>query len=301
MDATESEPAYVAGEPTVPLSGLLVRLVEPYAPFCAELPAFDHDHEIRHRRRVEPELLVRRGLEAVDRAALYEEFRSSAEPGIIVPEHLERLDEKHAAIPVLIPTDNGDGGRRGPRPAAFFQEHAQRSESGIVVAVDYPYGARHGQLLVHKHRIHHLGAVRPVFQDISHVGLGPVSRVIGDYGQGAAVPVLRIRPVYLDIRRGQRAHVLLRARNARPGPGIRRKIFGEKIPYGSGIGRGLRLRTLIPYAGPRRLEKIVHHVLLVISVSGRGAHGIIDFHQVLPFERKFRHYPGDFRKRRGRY
>ena len=41
MDATESEPAYVAGEPTVPLSGLLVRLVEPYAPFCAELPAFD--------------------------------------------------------------------------------------------------------------------------------------------------------------------------------------------------------------------------------------------------------------------
>ena len=41
MDATESEPAYVAGEPTVPLSGLLVRFVEPYAPFCAELPSLD--------------------------------------------------------------------------------------------------------------------------------------------------------------------------------------------------------------------------------------------------------------------
>ena len=142
----------------------------------------------------------------------------------------------------------------------------------IIVSVDDPDRMLRSHLFIDNDFFHILASIGFLTHAITDIDLRPISRVKCDYRPLTAVPFLRIRPIYLNIRLFQRVQIFLRGHRTTFGiPGCLRhgcKMFGNELFQRTRIrlgadGTALRVHT---DSRTRRFEKVLHQILLIVAV-----------------------------------
>ena len=132
--------------------------------------------------------------------------------------------------------------------------------------------------------------IGPSFAHPARVARGAILRIEGDGRHGPAVPVFGIWPVNLQSRFGQKPQ-----KAVGPGCDAADAIRGDDIPQGlpAGKSRPGDAHPFVPHSGTWTVHKLLHSVLFVIAVGGRGKDRRMDFTDILQVKIHQGEHPGN--------
>ena len=193
-----------------------------------DLVPFHDDQEIRDGRGVKLQLRFRGGRKVFYCSAFDEKFTSPREPAVELAVRLERAEDEGLEVvaPAARPSGAGRDETATLAPVGILPAtHLQRLVFRIGIPVDDPDGAFAGHFLIHDEFLH--GPVLPA--EIADVPDRIVAGIERDDGCPVVVEQFRIRPVDLDIRRGELVQEGLGVYGAGAGEGAP-DLFGQKVP-----------------------------------------------------------------------
>ena len=188
------------------------------------------------------------------------------------------LRKRHAGGPGRDRTTYNQGTSTVVPLRMLTPHHIQRGVTAVTVAIDNPHGICRCVLFIHLNLSYraHAPLIRIDFP--SHADLRTVTRVVGKHRLCFPVPILRVWPIYLYIRRTQtfQPKAGVETGGLRGGPVL--GILNYQIPQRKYVRQGFGLffhgiagfpGVFFPHSPPGACEQISHHIFLVIPVTGR--------------------------------